>query len=61
MSQQTTPDVPLHEQPEIHARRWLILSVMCLSLVLVVMAVAGLNVALPSLQRDLGTTGTELL
>ncbi len=61
MPQQMTPDVPLHEQPEVHARRWLILAVMCTSLVLVVTAVAGLTVALPSIQRDLGTTGTELL
>jgi DHA2 family multidrug resistance protein-like MFS transporter len=55
------PDLPLHEQPEVHARRWLILSAMCLSLVLVVMAVSGLNVALPTIQQDLDTTGTELL
>jgi EmrB/QacA subfamily drug resistance transporter len=34
---------------------------MCLSLVLVVMAVSGLNVALPTIQQSLGTTGTELL
>lgn len=60
-TEQTTPDVPLHEQPEVHARRWLILSVMCLSLVLVVMAVSGLNVALPTIQQDLGASGTELL
>ena len=53
--------VPLHERPEVHAQRWIILSVMCLSLVLVVMAVSGLNVALPTIQRDLETTNTELL
>ena len=58
---ETTSDLPLHEQPEVHARRWLILSAMCLSLVLVVMAVSGLNVALPTIQQDLGTSGTELL
>jgi len=60
-TEQTAPEVPLHEQPEVHARRWLILSVMCLSLVLVVMAVSGLNVALPTLQQDLGASGTQLL
>jgi EmrB/QacA subfamily drug resistance transporter len=60
-TEQTARDVPLHEQPEVHARRWLILSVMCLSLVLVVMAVSGLNVALPTLQQDLGASGTQLL
>src|SRR5215212_6280118 len=51
---------PLHEDPAIHARRWVLLGVMCLSLVLVVMSVSGLNVALPTLQRDLGATATEL-
>ncbi len=61
MLKQTTPDVPLHEQPQVYARRWLILAVMCLSLVLVVMAVSGIGVALPTIQRDLATTGTELL
>lgn len=53
-------DIPLHERPEIHARRWFLLGVMCLSLVMVVMAVSGLNVAIPSLQRDLGATATDL-
>jgi EmrB/QacA subfamily drug resistance transporter len=50
----------LHEDPVIHDRRWFLLGVMCLSLVLVVASVSGLNVALPSLQRDLGATATEL-
>lgn len=52
--------IPLHEQPDIHRRRWFLLGVMCLSLVLVVMAVSGLNVAIPSLQRSLGATATDL-
>ena len=56
----TIPDVPLHERPEIHARRWFLLGVMCLSLVMVVMAVSGLNVAIPSLQRDLDASATDL-
>jgi EmrB/QacA subfamily drug resistance transporter len=57
-----TPDFEglLHEDPVIHRRRWFLLAIMCLSLVMVVMSVAGLNVALPSLQRDLGATATEL-
>ncbi len=33
---------------------------MCLSLVLVVMAVSGLNVAIPSIQTSLGATATDL-
>jgi hypothetical protein len=43
--------VPLYEDPEVYARRWTLLGVMCLSLTLVVMSVSGLNVALPSIQR----------
>jgi MFS transporter, DHA2 family, integral membrane protein len=52
--------LPLHERPEIHDRRWFLLGVMCLSLVMVVMAVSGLNVALPSIQRDLDADQTDL-
>jgi EmrB/QacA subfamily drug resistance transporter len=56
-----TPDPPLlHEDPDVHRRRWLLLGVMCLSLVLVVMAVSSLNVAAPRLQQDLGASATEL-
>ena len=55
-----TPAIPLHERPEIHARRWFLLGIMCLSLVLVVMSVSGLNTALPTMQRDLGATASEL-
>src|SRR5579885_2167772 len=53
-------DVPLHEDPVIQARRWFLLGVMCLSLVMVVMSVSGLNVALPSIQRSLKASSTEL-
>ena len=56
----TAPPVPLHEQPSIHARRWFLLAIMCLSLVLVVMSVAGLNTALPTIQRDLGASASDL-
>jgi MFS transporter, DHA2 family, multidrug resistance protein len=52
--------IPLHEQPEIHARRWFLLGIMCLSLVLVVMSVSGLNTALPTIQRELGASASEL-
>jgi MFS transporter, DHA2 family, multidrug resistance protein len=55
-----TPAIPLHEQPAIHARRWFLLGIMCLSLVLVVMSVSGLNTALPTMQRELGATASEL-
>jgi DHA2 family multidrug resistance protein-like MFS transporter len=52
--------IPLHEQPEIHHRRWFLLSVLCLSLVMVVMSVSGLNVALPSMQQSLSANATDL-
>ena len=52
--------VPLHERPEINARRWFLLAIMCLSLVLVVMSVSGLNTALPTMQRELGASASEL-
>src|SRR5262245_42920424 len=52
--------IPLHEQPEIYHRRWFLLGVLCLSLVMVVMAVSGLNVALPSMQRALDAGATDL-
>ena len=41
-------------------RRALILRVMCLALMMVVAAVAGLNVALPGIARDTGASQTEL-
>ena len=50
----------LWEQPDVHARRWFLLGVLSLTLVLVVMSVSGLNVALATLQRDLGVTGPQL-
>ena len=55
-----TTDIPLYERPEIHARRWFLLAIMCLSVVMVVMAASGLNVAIPSIQRSLGATATDL-
>jgi DHA2 family multidrug resistance protein-like MFS transporter len=50
----------LFEDTDVHHRRWLLLGVMCLSLVLVVMSVSSLNVAAPRLQQDLGATATQL-
>jgi EmrB/QacA subfamily drug resistance transporter len=50
----------LHEDPDVHRRRWLLLGVMCLSLVLVVMSVSSLNVAAPRLQQDLDASSTAL-
>ncbi len=54
------PAIPLHERPEINARRWFLLAIMCLSLVLVVMSVSGLNTALPTMQAELGASASDL-
>ena len=55
-----SPEGPLHEDPVVYRRRWFLLGIMCLSLVMVVMSVSGLNVALPSMQRDLGASASAL-
>ncbi len=44
----------------IHHRRWVILAVLCLSLVLVVLGNTSLNVALPTLVRELDASGSQL-
>lgn len=54
------PDRPLYEDPVIYGRRRFLLGIMCLSLVMVVMSVSGLNVALPSIQRELEASSTQL-
>jgi DHA2 family multidrug resistance protein-like MFS transporter len=43
-----------------HPRRWAVLWILCGSLVLVVVSVSSLNVAIPSIQGALGTSGSEL-
>jgi EmrB/QacA subfamily drug resistance transporter len=54
------PDDPFGIPPGIYERRWAILGVLCLSLVLVVASVSSLNVALPTIQQSLSASGTEL-
>jgi EmrB/QacA subfamily drug resistance transporter len=54
------PTTALWEDPAIYRRRWPLLGVMCLSLVLVVMAVSSLNVATPTMQQALSATSTQL-
>src|SRR3954470_7351262 len=51
---------PLHEDPRIHGRRWFLLAMMCLSLVLVVMSVSGLVTAIPTMQEELGASGSQI-
>ncbi|MPZ53596.1 MAG: MFS transporter, partial [Acidimicrobiia bacterium] len=48
------------EIDDTYSRRWVILSVLVLSLVMVVAGNASLNVALPTLAADLDATQTEL-
>ncbi|HEX7097019.1 MAG TPA: MFS transporter [Acidimicrobiales bacterium] len=43
-----------------HERRWLVLGAMCLSLLLIVLDNTIVNVALPTLQRDLDATTSQL-
>ncbi|WP_328462234.1 MFS transporter [Actinoplanes sp. NBC_00393] len=46
--------------PERHPRRWLILGVLCLSLLVVVVDNMVLNIAIPSLIVDLGASSTDI-
>ncbi|MEU5955045.1 DHA2 family efflux MFS transporter permease subunit [Streptomyces sp. NPDC047525] len=48
------------ERSTVHRRRWQILAVLCLSLVLIGLDNLILNLALPKIQTSLGSTGTEL-
>jgi EmrB/QacA subfamily drug resistance transporter len=52
--------VPLHEDPRIHNRRWFLLAMMCLSLVLVVMSVSGLVTAIPTMQEELNASASQI-
>src|SRR3954470_15889413 len=45
---------------QIHRRRWLTLAVLCVSLLVIVIDNTIVNVALPTLVRDLGTTTSQL-
>src|SRR5215204_2820443 len=54
----TMVDEPIDEK--VHARRWLTLGVLCLSLLIIVMDNTILNVAIPSLIRDLDASNSEI-
>ena len=47
-------------EEHVYARRWWTLGVLCLSLVMIVAANTSLNVALPTLVRDLHASGSDL-
>ena len=54
------PPRPLHEDPAVHARRWLTLAVLCLSLLIVFIGNSSLNVAIPTLSKDLHASNSQL-
>jgi MFS transporter, DHA2 family, multidrug resistance protein len=56
----TTDTVALAEERQADPRRWVVLGVMCLSLLLIVMDNTIVNVALPTLQRELGASTSQL-
>lgn len=62
------PDAPATDasdtygiDPVIYHRRWTILAVLCISLVTIVVAVSSLNVAIPTIIKQLGANSTESL
>src|SRR3954447_12251477 len=46
--------------PAVHAHRWWVLGVLCVSMTIIVMDNTILNVAIPSLVRDLDATNSQL-
>lgn len=56
----TTDRTAAEEAPPGYARRWWVLATMTVCLLVVIMGNTILNVALPTLQRDLGATQAEL-
>ncbi len=50
----------IQQQMEVYEKRWWMLGVLCLSLVIIGLDNTILNVALPTLARDLSATGSEL-
>jgi EmrB/QacA subfamily drug resistance transporter len=54
------PARALHEDPQIHSRRWFLLAAMNLSLVLVVMSVSGLVTAIPTMQQALDASASQV-
>ena len=51
---------PLYADPGVHARRWWTLAVLCLSLLIVFVGNSSLNVAIPTLSRELDATNSQL-
>src|SRR5437016_5781641 len=45
--------------PDVYRRRWLILGVLCTSLMIIVIGNTSLNVALPAMSESLGLTNSQ--
>ena len=59
-SSHTNPGGPAAPEPTLYARRWWALIVLCLSLLIVFVGNASLNVAIPTLSRDLDASTSQL-
>jgi MFS family permease len=55
-----TPEALTHPDPVVQRRRWRILAILCLSIFLVVVDNLIINVAIPTLARELGATTSGL-
>jgi EmrB/QacA subfamily drug resistance transporter len=60
MSETTLTRIESESEREAHPQRWLILGVLCFSLLLIVVDNTIVNVALPTIQRDLGASTSQL-
>src|SRR5215207_1827287 len=62
MSATSAPPVAVEPEiePAIYQRRWAILAVLCTSLMIVIIGNTSLNVALPTLARELDATTSDL-
>ena len=54
------PRIPPHSQPAADRRRWATLIVVCFAQLMIVLDVTIVNVALPSIQQDLGFSQGDL-
>ena len=53
-------ETALHDDPTVRARRWWTLAVLCLSLLIVFVGNSSLNVAIPTLSRELHASNSQL-
>lgn len=60
MSVVTPFEIEAPLDPRVHARRWVILAVLCMSLLIIVMDNTILNVAIPSMMNELGATNSQI-